>query len=106
MPPRQGAPSTGASRSRSSTGRAMDGTPSAISLRAVVAAAVALAAPLAAGVLTLGLGGGESVAAPPTAPGSWATGPFSYDAAETRRQSAFETELETGARLPSFGFHT
>ena len=82
----------------------MEGTSSAISLRALATAAVALAVLLAAGVLTLGLGGGESAAAE-SASGGCVTGTFAYDAAEARRQQAFEARLGQGAELPAFGFH-
>lgn len=83
----------------------MDGTPTAISLRAVVTAAVALAALLAAGVLTLGLGGGEPAAAQAPAAGGCVAGTFAYDAVEQRRQARFEAALAEGASLPAFGFH-
>jgi hypothetical protein len=79
---------------------------STISLRAVVTAAVALAALLVVGVLTLGLGGGAPAAAAQTATtGGCVTGAFAYDAAEARRQQAFEARLSQGGQLPAFGFH-
>jgi hypothetical protein len=87
----------------------MDSTPSAISLRAVVTAALALTALLAVGVLTLGLGGGAPAAAAQattTTTAGCTTGPFAYDAAEARRQQAFESRLDQGATLPPFGFYT
>jgi hypothetical protein len=83
----------------------MDGTSPAISLRAVVTAVLALAALLAAGVLTLGLGGGASAAAQ-AASGDCSIDTFAYDAAEERRQRAFEQRLtSSGATLPEPGFY-
>jgi hypothetical protein len=84
----------------------MDGTSSAISPRALALAAAALAALLAVGVLTLGLGGAPPAAAQ-TATGGCVSGPFTYDAAEARRQLAFEARLDDpgAAPLPAFGFH-
>jgi hypothetical protein len=79
----------------------MDRTSSAISVRALASAAFALAVLLAAGVLILGLGGGE----PAVAQTGCATGRFAYDAAEQRRQRAFEARLGSGADLPPSGFH-
>ena len=79
----------------------MDGTSSAISLRALATAAFALAALLAAGVLFLGLGGGDTAVAQT----GCVTGTFAYDAAEQRRQRAFEARLGNGAELPAPGFH-
>lgn len=82
----------------------MAGTPSPISLRAAGIAAAALVALLVAGVLAFGLGGGRPAVAQ-AASGGCTTGPFAYDAAETRRQAAFETRIGEGAELPAWGFH-
>ena len=79
----------------------MDGTSTALSLRALATAGVALAALLAAGVLFLGVGGGE----PAVAQTGCVTGTFAYDAAEQGRQRAFEARIGNGAELPAFGFH-
>lgn len=78
----------------------MTGTP--ISLRALATAVAALVALLAAGVLTLGVGGAEPAAAQP----GCSSGPFAFDAAEQGRQRAFEARLGQGADLPALGFHT
>jgi hypothetical protein len=78
----------------------MDGTP--ISPRALVSAALALAALLAVGVLFLGLGGGAPAAAQA---GGCVSGTFAYDAAEQGRQRAFEAKIGNGAELPAIGFH-
>jgi hypothetical protein len=79
----------------------MNATPSALSLRALATAGVALAALLAAGVLFLGLGGGE----PAVAQTGCVTSTFAYDAAEQGRQRAFEARIGNGAELPALGFH-